>query len=188
MYESYMHFFLKKCIMCLSQFLRIIFIKDKLMHREFLLKNVWESLYYSRVLSMLISWFFLLFFKWSSSSLSLTDSARALWIHWTLDKSWIAYLDLREHHRLVTHGPYHWVRHPMYTQTIMFLVSLSLISSNLLMMLASGIVIILILHRIPREERMMIQRFGIEYKEYMRKTGRLLPRLKRNTKLASRYY
>lgn len=120
-----------------------------------------------------------LWLRWIGIGLGITAIPFLFWIHQTIAESWIAYLDLRENHCLVTDGPYRWIRHPMYSQTIMFLASLSLISANLLMMLASAIVVILILNRIPREERMMIERFGAKYQEYMNRTGRLLPRLKK---------
>jgi protein-S-isoprenylcysteine O-methyltransferase Ste14 len=32
--------------------------------------------------------------------------------------------------------------------------------------------------RTPREEKMMCESFGQEYRDYMRQTGRLLPRLR----------
>jgi protein-S-isoprenylcysteine O-methyltransferase Ste14 len=34
----------------------------------------------------------------------------------------------------------------------------------------------LYLIRVPREERMMLEHFGDEYRDYMRRTGRIFPR------------
>jgi len=34
--------------------------------------------------------------------------------------------------------------------------------------------------RIPREEQMLIEEFGDEYREYMKRSGRLLPGLNRS--------
>jgi protein-S-isoprenylcysteine O-methyltransferase Ste14 len=36
--------------------------------------------------------------------------------------------------------------------------------------------------RIPREERMMCEAFGDEYRDYMRQTGRLFPRIGAGTR------
>jgi len=33
--------------------------------------------------------------------------------------------------------------------------------------------------RLPKEEEKLIERFGDEYRSYMQRTGRLLPRIKR---------
>jgi len=33
------------------------------------------------------------------------------------------------------------------------------------------------LHRVPREEQMKLEQFGEEYRLYMNRTGRLIPRL-----------
>ncbi len=126
-----------------------------------------------------ISWFTLplpTWLRWIGVGLGIVAVPLLLWVHQTIGRYWIAYLDLRENHRLVTDGPYRWIRHPMYTQSIIFLTALSLVSANLLMMFCSSITIILIFNRIPKEERMMTERFGDEYRDYVRRTGRLLPR------------
>jgi protein-S-isoprenylcysteine O-methyltransferase Ste14 len=114
--------------------------------------------------------------RWIGVGLGVVAILLLFWIHQTIGEYWIAYLDLRENHQLVTNGPYRWVRHPMYSQSIILLTALSLVSANLLMMLCSVITIILIFNRIPKEERMMIERFGEEHRDYMKHTGRLLPR------------
>jgi len=36
----------------------------------------------------------------------------------------------------------------------------------------------LYLYRIPKEEIMMLKQFGEEYKEYMKKTGRIFPKFR----------
>ncbi len=75
------------------------------------------------------------------------------------------------------HGPYHWVRHPMYTSFILLWVGFLFISTNWfigftgILGFAWAIVV-----RTPKEEQMMIERFGEEYIVYMKRTGRYLPR------------
>lgn len=75
--------------------------------------------------------------RWIGVGLGIVNVPPLLWIHYTIDEYWIAYLDLREHHCLVMDGPYRWVRHRMYSQSIIFLNALSLVSANLLMVLYS---------------------------------------------------
>jgi protein-S-isoprenylcysteine O-methyltransferase Ste14 len=50
-----------------------------------------------------------------------------------------------------------------------------LVSANLLFLVYYVLSVLLIVVRIPREERMMLEEFGEEYRIYMKRTGRLLP-------------
>ncbi|QQS49024.1 MAG: isoprenylcysteine carboxylmethyltransferase family protein [Acidobacteriota bacterium] len=85
----------------------------------------------------------------------------------------------RKDHQLVRHGPYRWVRHPLYSVGTLFFLSFTLIASNWFILLASLAGLIMLLIRLPREEQNLIDRFGDEYRVYMRETGRLIPRLRR---------
>lgn len=84
-------------------------------------------------------------------------------------------METREEHELVTGGPYRWVRHPLYAVGSSFFVSLSLVAANWFMGLSSLSVLLV---RLPKEEEKLIERFGDEYRQYMKRTGRLLPGLK----------
>ena len=83
----------------------------------------------------------------------------------------------REHHQLVTHGPYRWVRHPLYSTGFIMAVCLTLITS--LWWLGVGMItpLAILLLRTSAEEARLIETFGDEYREYMQRTGRFLPRL-----------
>lgn len=97
-------------------------------------------------------------------------------VHRALGRHWSASLRVREDHSLVTTGPYARVRHPMYTALISNMLCLSLLSANLIIILPRALQISLLLLRMGKEESMMLARFGEEYRAYMRRTGRLLPR------------
>jgi protein-S-isoprenylcysteine O-methyltransferase Ste14 len=84
----------------------------------------------------------------------------------------------RADHRLVTHGPYRWVRHPLYSIGTGIFLAQSIINANWFVAILSVIALKLILMRLPKEEAQLIARFGDDYREYMQRTGRLLPRLK----------
>ncbi len=88
-------------------------------------------------------------------------------------------LKIREHHTLVSHGPYSRIRHPIYTATLIYAAALGTITANYL--LGSMIfipMVTLVAERLGREEQMMIDQFGDAYRQYMQRTGRLLPRLR----------
>ena len=78
-------------------------------------------------------------------------------------------------HRLITRGPYGWIRHPSYTSYMLSFVGLFL-------MMPSVVTIVLLvgipgyyLVTVP-EESMLISQFGDEYREYVAQTGRLFPK------------
>jgi protein-S-isoprenylcysteine O-methyltransferase Ste14 len=84
----------------------------------------------------------------------------------------------KEHHSLVTHGPYRWVRHPLYSVATIVFASLSILAANWFMMAMAFLIIIGVsLVVIPREEAELLRKFEPEYREYMERTGRFLPRL-----------
>jgi protein-S-isoprenylcysteine O-methyltransferase Ste14 len=72
------------------------------------------------------------------------------------------------------------VRHPLYTVGTSFFMSLGIVAANWFMGLASLVVLVMLLVRLPKEEEKLIERFGDEYRAYMERTGWLLPRIKRD--------
>ena len=83
----------------------------------------------------------------------------------------------RKDHILVTHGPYHWVRHPLYTVVTAFFVALALMTNSWLVFALITATFILLALRLPNEEAHLIAKFGDEYRAYMQRTGKFLPRL-----------
>ncbi len=99
-------------------------------------------------------------------------------IYNALGKQFSTSLCIGEGHELIQHGPYRTVRHPMYSAYQMLWLAFFLLSSNWFVGLTGMLgLIYLMLMRTPREERMMEQKFGEQYRQYMANTGRYLPRL-----------
>ena len=80
--------------------------------------------------------------------------------------------------RLVTSGPYRWLRHPTYLATSIALLGLALalrspwgIASTLVLFLPAAI------YRARLEERALARRFGPAWDDYAARTGFLFPRL-----------
>jgi len=96
--------------------------------------------------------------------------------HADLGTNWSVTLEVRENHRLVTHGIYRFVRHPMYAALFLYAIGQALVVPNWLAgpsyLVAMGILFAL---RIGAEEHMMLETFGNEYAAYMAKTKRLVP-------------
>jgi len=98
--------------------------------------------------------------------------------HADLGRNWSATLRITQQHSLVTNGVYCHVRHPMYTAHLLWAIAQGLLLANWIAGWAFLVLSIpLYLARIPKEEQMMLEHFGEEYRSYMSRTGRLIPRL-----------
>ncbi len=97
------------------------------------------------------------------------------WIHRELDRQYSAVLKIKSDHQLITTGPYERVRHPMYTVLILFFFGLSLVSANLIVILFAVLLMLAFPFWVRIEEEKMIEVFGEEYIEYMKRTGRFFP-------------
>ncbi len=105
----------------------------------------------------------------------------ALWLfhrsHADLGRNWAVTLQLRRDHELVRSGVYRRVRHPMYAAILLFGVAQGMLLANWLAgWSALATFALLYILRTPREERMLLDHFGEPYRDYMRASGRLLPR------------
>ena len=101
------------------------------------------------------------------------------WIHRELGRQYSAEFAIQKEHTLVTTGPYARTRHPMYTTLNAFSVSMALMTSNLLILLFAILVIVPFPWIARAEEEMLLETFGEDYREYMRRTGRFFPRTRR---------
>lgn len=82
----------------------------------------------------------------------------------------------REQHRLVTHGPYRWVRHPLYTIGSSLFIAFGMMADNWFIAVLGILAFIAMAVRTPKEEANLIEKFGDEYREYMKRTGRFFPK------------
>ena len=76
--------------------------------------------------------------------------------------------------QMVTRGPYRWIRHPMYTSVILGGMGALLTRATLADGLQCGLLTIVILAKIRREESLLSQRYQA-YIEYKSRTVALLP-------------
>jgi protein-S-isoprenylcysteine O-methyltransferase Ste14 len=93
-----------------------------------------------------------------------------------LGRFWSPQVQLRAAHRLVTAGPYSRIRHPMYTAILGWAASLGIVLASWVPLLFAAWVAAILVLRVPREEQMMLEQFGDEYREYIKRTSRFLPR------------
>jgi protein-S-isoprenylcysteine O-methyltransferase Ste14 len=116
------------------------------------------------------------------TALGVVAMLPGLWLFWRshadLGESWSVTLELNADHRLVTRGVYRLVRHPMYSSFFLLGVGQALLMANWIAGLAGlAATSLLVSIRLPNEEAMMIESFGDDYRDYMRRTGGLVPRI-----------
>jgi protein-S-isoprenylcysteine O-methyltransferase Ste14 len=112
--------------------------------------------------------------------LGLLPLSGALWLfrrsHVDLGRNWSVTLKVREQHVLVKSGVYRLVRHPMYLSFLLLGLAQMLLLPNWLAgacgLIGAGL---FFAFRMLREERMMLESFGDEYRSYMAGTQRIIP-------------
>ncbi len=107
--------------------------------------------------------------------------AFALWLLWRshadLGRNWLPMLQIREEHTLITQGVYRYIRHPMYAAHWVWGIAQALLLQNWIAGLSMLVFLAPVyLFRASREERILIEHFGEEYRSYMNRTGRLIPK------------
>lgn len=110
-------------------------------------------------------------------ALTAAGIAFAIWARLTLGGNWSGTVTLKEGHTLVQRGPYQWVRHPIYTGLLLASVGTAVVSGSLHSMVALLVILFGFWLKIATEESLMVQTFGAEYVEYMRRVKALAPYL-----------
>ena len=92
----------------------------------------------------------------------------------------IVFGEVRQKPGVIREGVFKWMRHPIYLGEILLYAGLLCLNLSL----AAGVVwimIIIFLNAISRyEERLLLDRFGEDYRRYMQEVGMWLPRVGKN--------
>ena len=109
-------------------------------------------------------------------SVMVLGIALRVWAAITLGEYYTTTLMMTEGQKLVTTGPYARVRHPGYLGEILIWTGLGVLSSNLIAMILLPVMfVVVLLHRISSEERMLAKELGNDYVQYQRRTRKLIP-------------
>ena len=115
--------------------------------------------------------------RWLGVALGLASMLSARWVLRAIGSNVSETILTKSAHQLVTHGPYRWIRHPIYTTGTVLFVSLGLIAANWIILTFALIALVSIRFVVvPMEERELIARFGAAYEQYRRGTGAMTPR------------
>ena len=115
--------------------------------------------------------------RWAGVAVLLAGSALLVWTFRTLGANLTDTVVTREKHTLVVHGPYRWIRHPLYSSAALLVAAISLVAANWFFLAAGVALLSILIVRTRTEERNLVERFGGSYQRYMGRTGRFVPRL-----------
>lgn len=123
------------------------------------------------------------------SLLGVAIIAGAGLLHWRahadLGRNYSITVLRRERQSLVTDGVYAWIRHPIYASFWLIIIAQPLLVQHWIFGF-SGIPTFALLFflRLRREEGMMINAFGDQYRDYMREVGGVIPKPRALRRLA----
>lgn len=119
--------------------------------------------------------------QWTGVVIWAGSGILILWSTWVMGRSMRPQVQMSSGQRLVTWGPFRWVRHPVYLGNILAGAGMSLAYLSLPCLFLTMAALLVALRRTAMEEEMLSSplAFGAEYEGYASSTGRFLPRRSR---------
>ncbi len=115
--------------------------------------------------------------RWLGIGIAIINDVLLYWLFSSIGSGISPTSATRKEHKLSTSGPYRWVRHPLYTVGLMLFISFGMMADNWFIAALGIMAFIAMAKRTPQEEANLIEKFGDEYREYMKHTGRFFPKL-----------
>jgi protein-S-isoprenylcysteine O-methyltransferase Ste14 len=111
------------------------------------------------------------------SAMLVVGASGTFWCRRQMRESWTAHTTLVENHRLIDHGPYHVIRHPIYAFSCLMTAGTVLVFPTWWNIPAGLGMILLYIFKLQVEERMLVQ-YLPGYREYRgRVPYRIIPRI-----------
>ena len=114
--------------------------------------------------------------RWLGVGLGVLSTIGIYWLFSSIGSGITPTSATRKEHRLVTSGPYRWVRHPLYTFGSSLFIAFGMMADNWFIALLGILAFSAMAFRTPKEEANLVEKFGDEYRDYMKRTGRYLPK------------
>jgi protein-S-isoprenylcysteine O-methyltransferase Ste14 len=93
----------------------------------------------------------------------------------TLGRNWSGTVTFKENHELVVRGPYAYVRHPIYTGMMLMFLGTALAQGTFGALLSLPILFLSFWIKYRQEETLMIEHFGEQYRDYMKRVSAIIP-------------
>lgn len=114
--------------------------------------------------------------RWVGVGIGIVCTGLIYWLFSSIGSGITPTSATRRQHTLVTSGPYRWVRHPLYTVGSSMFIAFGMMADNWFIAILGILAFIAMAIRTPKEEANLIEKFGDEYREYMKRTGRFFPK------------
>jgi len=114
--------------------------------------------------------------RWIGAALMALGLLLRIWASRSLGTFYTRTLVVGEQQRLIQAGPYRLVRHPGYLGDLVLWIGAGIAAGNGIIL--GGIALLFLLaygYRVRVEEAMLTRSFGEAYKQYVRRTWRLIP-------------
>lgn len=76
---------------------------------------------------------------------------------------------------LIQDGVYRWIRNPMYSGILIFFIPVTIQEVSLIKTFFYGLLLLVFILKVHREEFFLLEKFGEEYRRYKAKTSRFIP-------------
>jgi protein-S-isoprenylcysteine O-methyltransferase Ste14 len=115
---------------------------------------------------------------WTGAAMGIFVIPGTYWVFSSIGRNVSETVLTKAQHDLVQHGPYHWIRHPLYTVGVVLLLALGLMLTSWLVLLFALVAFVVFRFVVvPIEERQLEAKFGQSYRSYQDRTGAMLPRV-----------
>ena len=81
--------------------------------------------------------------------------------------------------KIIKNGPYRFTRHPMYSADIILGIGIFLIFPSIRVLFGLLWLVLVLFSWMKLEEKSLIEKFGLEYKNYMKETNMFIPKLRK---------
>lgn len=121
--------------------------------------------------------------RWLGVAIGALSLPGLVWMFRHLGDNITPTASVRREHRLVTTGPYRFIRHPLYTFGTLWWLGMSLVMASWFTALMTVLTFAAIARRVVCEEAALIERFGDDYRRYMARTPRYIPSWRSRSKV-----
>jgi len=115
--------------------------------------------------------------RWLGVALGAAGYLLIFWSGLALGRQYSPEVTIQKDHRLITNGPFRWIRHPRYAGVIALSIGVSLAFRSWVGLAAVLMVTGVLIFRIRDEEELLHREFGREWEAYSRTSSRLIPKI-----------